>query len=600
MKTRIIYGFSLAEALITLLIISIITLASIPVITKKQRDKTNVRHGSFACYWKNGNLIGRYSHNGNITNASTKYVNGQAGCVFDPPPGAKNFVITLVGGGGGGAAGDAENKYKYYTNGDSGTFVAPVTTSYEFLVAGAGGGGGRCWGGCGNAGDWPCGTSGTPGAVLVSKPMVIEETTNISVTSGAGGAKGHENSSGNMGGDSRVSFSGSAYELFAQGGGGGASPNYKGKNECWFYENTYSSSNGIYNRRQVSHKCSSKSTARNTIKNSGMPGGYRYRGFSVATAKRETARPNWWEFEKNGAYLLDADWNPIKFPARRPPSRIKSAYASNNSYNANRPYRNSAMTRDLMDKFEISSIENQTRPFAAGSSGDVSDGWGASDTTDGGPGVVSILWNQSYTGKGGSAGKTLQLSFAELPQHMITFPGRGGKGGYQVSERRGGGLFYRMVSKAPTGGEDSYVENYPHALGGTAAPPIDKNDPFTYYKLGGDSLTQGQDGALAGIAPKKEVTAGGAGGASPISSNGYINNNSINGLTRAIFKNPSAEIGSFNHIVGAGAGGGGGTVRPNFGYVPNISGNVNRINSFINNYIGKGADGSSGIVFIQW
>ena len=66
-------AFSLAEALITLLIVAIITLATIPVITKKHRNKLNTKHGYFACYWVNGNLIARYKENGNITSGEVKY-----------------------------------------------------------------------------------------------------------------------------------------------------------------------------------------------------------------------------------------------------------------------------------------------------------------------------------------------------------------------------------------------------------------------------------------------------------------------------------------------------------------------------------------------
>ena len=43
------FGFSLAEALITLLIVCLITLASIPVLTKKKRGMSNTGHGTYMC-----------------------------------------------------------------------------------------------------------------------------------------------------------------------------------------------------------------------------------------------------------------------------------------------------------------------------------------------------------------------------------------------------------------------------------------------------------------------------------------------------------------------------------------------------------------------
>ena len=87
---------------------------------------------------------------------------------------------------------------------------------------------------------------------------------------------------------------------------------------------------------------------------------------------------------------------------------------------------------------------------------------------------------------------------------------------------------------------------------------------------------------------------------SKISQNGYIDNNNLYGLTREVFKN-NQVISSFNNIVGAGAGGGGGTAPAKF-----VSGgashsqNKNTVQQYIDSNIGKGGDGSSGIVFIQW
>ncbi|MEI3255287.1 MAG: hypothetical protein V8R83_08290 [Candidatus Gastranaerophilaceae bacterium] len=96
-----IAGFSLAEALITLLIICVVAIASAPVITKKHRAKLNLPHGAFACYWDGNQLISKYVINGEESDGKVIYDNeeGRYGCEFNPPVKAKNFVATFKCGG---------------------------------------------------------------------------------------------------------------------------------------------------------------------------------------------------------------------------------------------------------------------------------------------------------------------------------------------------------------------------------------------------------------------------------------------------------------------------------------------------------------------
>ena len=90
------YAFSLAEALITLLIVCLIILASIPVLTKKKRT-LNTTHGSWICTIDENDQHVIYS---STTNAWTP--SGQTNkCTFVPPINARNFEVTIVGGGGG-------------------------------------------------------------------------------------------------------------------------------------------------------------------------------------------------------------------------------------------------------------------------------------------------------------------------------------------------------------------------------------------------------------------------------------------------------------------------------------------------------------------
>ena len=157
-------AFSLAEALITLLIVCLITIASIPILTKKKRDMSREEHGMFACYWnENNQLVAKYSRKGAVSNGTTKYdnVENRMGCVFNPPSDAKNFVVTIVGGGGGGAAATYERYKEIFGTGDN-NFEIKATGNYDALLIGGGGGGGGSSGGCSNP---DCGGGGSSAAI---------------------------------------------------------------------------------------------------------------------------------------------------------------------------------------------------------------------------------------------------------------------------------------------------------------------------------------------------------------------------------------------------------------------------------------------------
>lgn len=142
-------AFSLAEALITLLVICIVVMASVPVITKKRKKMENVNRNSFACYWKGNTIVGKYNLNGKVSDAQTVTETGpdgtsRTGCRFDPPTNAKNFVVTVVGGGGGGAAGKGRAESFVISGGtQSGNFTVPVDGLYKILAIGSGGAGGH-------------------------------------------------------------------------------------------------------------------------------------------------------------------------------------------------------------------------------------------------------------------------------------------------------------------------------------------------------------------------------------------------------------------------------------------------------------------------
>ena len=97
------FGFSLAEALITLLIVCIITLASVPVLTKKKRKMSDAPHGQWTCEYNEAGKHISYSQD-----APTP-VEGDY-CEFVPPARATNFTIQAVGGGGAKGSSGAESE----------------------------------------------------------------------------------------------------------------------------------------------------------------------------------------------------------------------------------------------------------------------------------------------------------------------------------------------------------------------------------------------------------------------------------------------------------------------------------------------------------
>ena len=135
-KSNKIKAFSLAEALITLLIVSMITIAAVPVLTKKRTEKEN--HGKWIC---TRNAAGQHiqwttSAVGDAFVPQNPTVTGDS-CSFTPPPMARNFNITAVGGGGGGGGGLSENKS---WNSD---FKVEHAGKYKAVAIGGGGGGGK-------------------------------------------------------------------------------------------------------------------------------------------------------------------------------------------------------------------------------------------------------------------------------------------------------------------------------------------------------------------------------------------------------------------------------------------------------------------------
>ena len=601
-------AFSLAEALITLLVICVIAIASAPVITKKHKARINLPHGVYACYWNGDNLVAKYIINGQESDGKVVFDSEEQryGCEFNPPTNAKNFVATIVGGGGGGAGAGIMTGSRMFTQNTTKTIEEPAY--YQFLVAGAGGSGGSVWmrkSNCYNAKTgWACSGTGSPGAVVVSNYKFLPKGTQVNVVIGAGGSGANIGShAGYDGGDSSVRLNDKDNStIIAQGGGGGFTMDYNEDPNWLYYKTSYTASagSGFVQSNYVSKGNVSRQVGENqqgpiqSAARSGAPGGYAYKGFTINRAKVETHIPTWYEHERIGAYTLDENWNIKTFRKSnagctwsvKPSDRLHSTYAMQGGLNALRPYRNSMMTKPFMEEFGISGSENQETPFASGSAGEVDDGackYYESGIRNGGSGVVAYKYIEVFAGKGGNAGSVLQLPYAEMPQKTLLFPGKGGKGGQGAPNVRksigiGGSSYRNNEVTAGSEGQSSYIKNGSQVLQGTGAPMVVPNDDETYSSDYNDAgMPVGGNGILSNVLTNKKTGTGGLGGL-------FEGNDSIHGATQTMFRNGEAVSG-FNNIYGAGAGGGGGTVT---------------VETSSNYSAGNGGQGASGLVFIQW
>lgn len=211
-------AFSLAEALITLLIVCLITLASVPILTKKKRTLEQIPHGEWTCILnENG------QHESWSQDSPTPVINNSY-CEFVPPERAQNFIIKAVGGGGGGGAGFSELKLDALYPGESKTFDFIANNKYHIALIGAGGGGG---GGNKERGGTRAHGGGSGAAVSFDFTPTYNISYSISVGNAGTGGHGddgkHSGGDGSNGGD--TSFGGM---VFAGGGTGGMAIQYDG------------------------------------------------------------------------------------------------------------------------------------------------------------------------------------------------------------------------------------------------------------------------------------------------------------------------------------------------------------------------------------
>ena len=207
-------GFTIAEALMALLVISLITIASIPVITKKKRVIGTAVHGKWACTL---NAQGQHIVFGSEQNPYGWTVSGNQ-CYFNPPRDARNFAVSAVGAGGGGAGSSMASEYH------KGPKSINVTKygKYRFYAIGGGGQGGgwNCWQAFSDSNEW--GWGGATGGSGTGEIDIGSDVSVISIEVGSGGSGGSMN--GAAGGDSVITaYNGpSSKEIIrARGGAGG-------------------------------------------------------------------------------------------------------------------------------------------------------------------------------------------------------------------------------------------------------------------------------------------------------------------------------------------------------------------------------------------
>lgn len=573
-KNKYIYpnGFSLAEALISLLIVCIITLASIPVITKKHRERKNVSKGMYACYWNGDQLVARSVINNQIKTEQTRWdaEEGRMGCVFTPPGNAKNFVVTIIGGGGGGAgSGTVSGNYmKKYT--EPGTFSYTTTRAglYRLLAVGGGGGGGGGY----SMGIARRACTGTLGGLVYSQ-VILPKDLSMTITVGDGGAAGQNSMAqpnlGAMGGTSLISFNQNLQtkSMYARGGGGGCAMVFKSFPKVDLMISGFTS---LGNMRNI-----------DTGRVSGS-------GFAV------------WNQYASSIYSAPAGESSSNIDGARVVRGIRlGALSTSNHQNDAHAFIMIDALHDYDDMFGIKFNEVTKKTtgvcrftnlrntplcktyenhYGAGGGGGGEYGSVDFSAQDGMNGFVGISYKPVLAGLGGKAGKVLQIPYSEMSSGTMLFPGKGGTGGNYSSTLSPHGSHMtsnRNSRTAGSNGQASYIKNGTPVLGGEGAPAIEPRDESTYSQnINANSMPIGGDGEMSNVLTvSKAKIYGGLSGT----------NTSANGQTGTVFRN-GAMISSFKNIYGAGSGGGGGAITingTNFGY-------------------GSGGNGSSGLVFIQW
>lgn len=557
-------GFSLAEALITLLVISIITIATIPVITKKKRNFEG--HGKWICtlnsagqhiMWTNG-------AKGQPNNPATWGTTGHNYCKFTPQPNARNFAVTIAAGGGGGAA--AGSQIKNWTS----NFAVEHPGMYNFIAVGAGGHGG------GSSDKKDRSAGGGAGAVVGLKVYLSDKVSQIRMQRGAKGGcctkrdgtknSGYAVSDANHSKIIAVMFNDSGMTesvdlVVAEGGDGGHGGEHGGSDadrrvsppgRVYMnipYALRYPTVNG--KSYSYSYKCYGKYGNTSGCGNTS----------SCANDRNYCSNRMWGiVLEKSSPFANKVCSGGILSKSYQ--SSFNSFFTKDNIklYPEIECSNTDTFNRDIAD-YKLTSSNRTIRnkicsvPGLGGGSKPsrfVCGAGGSEGSKSGSDGYVMANTTYYFSGGGGEAGDSATNVFYPKfnAKNLVVTIGKGGKGG--TATKRSDGTYVGAAGQ--NGGNTSIVDNKNETLLGKMGGQGGKLNHVTNALID----TPGGDGGNTKIYYKSEITRGKGGLAE-----GNLSNK--NGLKSA----------------GYGDGGGGGGFH-------------------LNNGSGNGADGMPGIVIIEW
>ena len=129
-------GFTLAEIIVTLVILGFVGALGVPMLGAgkvKKPQEVKAYHGTIECFWENGKLMQFTSNNTTNKSGELKDVTGEGACYFTAST-ANLFVLHAIGAGGGGAVGmSGLPSYKSATKKVEG--YIPTDTSFLSVIS---------------------------------------------------------------------------------------------------------------------------------------------------------------------------------------------------------------------------------------------------------------------------------------------------------------------------------------------------------------------------------------------------------------------------------------------------------------------------------
>lgn len=465
-KQRLFGGFSLAEALITLLIISIITIASIPIITKKKR--TFDGHGKWMCtlnaagqhiMWTNG-------AKGQANNPATWATTGANYCKFNAPKSARNFAITATAGGGGGAG--ADSTFKSWLNTD----VAITTPGVYYMIAVGGGGGGG-----GSSDRDNTARSGGMGGIGSMSIYLNDTVSQLKVIRGSGGDRGTGSNDGHAG-----NASGSSVSVVKKN-------NTTGNYENCVLINAPGGMGGYNGEHGRDHAERGGQAGKATVS---------YCGLWTSDYKSVSYTPNIETEPMRGKFLKDKSSASDRIQCiGRPTSAMQRQV--NNILKIKKFYpeidMNNTTTFDRNTSYSSLSAYSQKRrsdfcaiPGLGGGAKLTRDacstkGRGKNDGSYGKDGYVGVYTKYYKSGKGGQAGETVKNAFfPSFEKTLVVTVGRGGKGGNKSAGQQGGTTIISNTTIQPlVGGLGGQMKTEPSEMSAYTKTPGENGEKTKLY-----------------------------------------------------------------------------------------------------------------------